>query len=88
VREKAMTKQRIREFVATNFYVADPAWLEDDEASLTAAGIVDSTGMLEVIAFVERILGVQVADDELLPENFDSIARIAAFVERKSTRAA
>jgi acyl carrier protein len=83
-----MTRQAIRQFIAENFYVSDPAWLEDDEASLTAAGIVDSTGMLEVIAFVERMLGVQVADDELLPENFDSIARIAAFVERKSSRAA
>jgi acyl carrier protein len=83
-----MTKQKIREFIATNFYVSDPAWLADDEASLTASGIVDSTGMLEVIAFVERTLGVQVADDELLPENFDSVARIAAFVERKSARAA
>jgi acyl carrier protein len=82
-----MTKRTIRDFIAQNFYVADPAALED-EASLTATGIVDSTGMLEVIAFVERTLGVQVADDELLPENFDSIARIAAFVERKSTRAA
>jgi acyl carrier protein len=83
-----MTKQVIRDFIAQNFYVADPAFLEDDDASLTASGIVDSTGMLEVIAFVERTLGVQVADDELLPENFDSIGRIAAFVERKSARAA
>jgi acyl carrier protein len=82
-----MTKGAIRDFIAQNFYVADPAALED-ESSLTATGIVDSTGMLEVIAFVERTLGVQVADDELLPENFDSIARIAAFVERKSARAA
>jgi acyl carrier protein len=83
-----MTKQTIREFIATNFYVADASWLEDEEASLTGAGIVDSTGMLEVIAFVERTLGVRVADEELLPENFDSIARIAAFVERKANIAA
>ncbi|HEY6050315.1 MAG TPA: acyl carrier protein [Thermoanaerobaculia bacterium] len=83
-----MTKQAIREFIATNFYVADASWLEDDEASLTGAGIVDSTGMLEVIAFVERTLGIPVADEDLLPENFDSVGRIAAFVERKKRAAA
>jgi acyl carrier protein len=83
-----MTKEAIREFIATNFYVADASWLADDEASLTGAGIVDSTGMLEVIAFVERTLGVPVADEDLLPENFDSVGRIAAFVERKKRAAA
>ena len=83
-----MMKQAIREFIATNFYVADASWLDDDESSLTGAGIVDSTGMLEVIAFVERTLGVPVADEELLPENFDSVARIAAFVQRKTKAAA
>lgn len=75
-------RQRIRQWVIENFYVADPSLL-DDEASLLDRGIIDSTGVLEVIAFIEREYGVRVADEEMLPENLDSIARIAAYVGRK-----
>ena len=76
------TKQRIREFVTSNFYVADPAALED-AASLLDQGIIDSTGVLEVILFLETTFGIAVDDAEMLPENLDSIERIAAFVARK-----
>ena len=75
-------KQQIREFVTTNFYVADPKALEDT-TSLLDHGIIDSTGVLEVIMFVESAFGVTVEDAEMLPENLDSIERIAAFVARK-----
>ena len=78
----AMHKQEIRNFVTTNFYVADPAALED-QASLLEHGIIDSTGVLEVIAFIEESFGITVDDSEMLPENLDSIERIAAFVARK-----
>jgi acyl carrier protein len=67
---------------ATNFYVADPKALEDS-TSLLDHGIIDSTGVLEVIMFVETTFGVTVEDSEMLPENLDSIERIAAFVQRK-----
>lgn len=77
----ALTKQ-IRDFVTTNFYVADPQTLEDN-TSLLDHGIIDSTGVLEVIMFLETAFGVTVEDAEMLPENLDSIERIAAFVERK-----
>ena len=75
-------KQQIRDFVTSNFYVADPAALED-QTSLLEHGIIDSTGVLEVIVFLESTFGITVDDSELLPENLDSIERIAAFVERK-----
>jgi acyl carrier protein len=74
--------QQVRDFVTANFYVADPKSLEDG-TSLLDAGIIDSTGVLEVIMFVETTFGVTVEDSEMLPENLDSIERIAAFVERK-----
>jgi acyl carrier protein len=73
---------KVRTFVATNFYVAEGASLSDD-ASLLDAGIVDSTGVLEVVQFLESEFGLTVLDDEIVPENVDSIARIAAFIERK-----
>ena len=75
-------REKIRQFITTNFYVADPAALQDD-TSLLDQGLVDSTGILEVITFLEAEFQVKVADEEMLPENLDSIAHLAAFVERK-----
>lgn len=75
---------QVRNFIVTNFYVADRDTLGDDD-SLLDAGIVDSTGVLEVIAFVEDTFGISVEDEEMLPENLDSIGRIAGFVTRKKS---
>lgn len=80
-------KQQIRDFITTNFYVADPSALED-RASLLEHGVIDSTGVLEVIAFIEETFAITVDDSEMLPENLDSIERIAAFVQRKKEPAA
>jgi acyl carrier protein len=75
-------KGQIRQFVTTNFYVADSSALNDSE-SLLDQGIIDSTGVLEVIFFIEETFGIKVEDSEMLPENLDSIERIASFVNRK-----
>jgi acyl carrier protein len=75
-------KDQIRGFITSNFYVADAEKLGDDDSFLDR-GIVDSTGVLEVIAFLEKTFDIVVDDDEMLPENLDSIAKIAAFVARK-----
>ncbi len=76
------TARRIRDFVIQNFYVTDPEALADD-ASLISLGIVDSTGVLEVICFLETEFAITVEDADTRPENLESIARMAAFVERK-----
>ena len=76
------TKEQVRAFLTTNFYVADPASLEDD-VSLLDRGIIDSTGVLEVIFFIEDTFGIKVEDSEMLPDNLDSIERITNFVTRK-----
>ena len=70
-----------------NFYVSEADPVRDDE-SLMERGVVDSTGVLEVIAFVEQAFDLNVSDDELLPENLDSIANIAAYVTRKRQQGA
>ncbi len=75
-------QDEVRQFIVKNFYVADAAGLADD-ASLLDKGVIDSTGVLEVVAHLESTYGVKVDDAELLPENLDSIARIAAFVQKK-----
>jgi acyl carrier protein len=78
--------EQVRKFITTNFYV-DSADELLDEDSLLDRGIVDSTGVLEVIAFLEETFGISVEDSEMLPDNLDSIARIAAFVKRKTGEA-
>jgi len=76
-RAKGMdTKQRIRDFVKSNFFVLDGETLTDS-ASLLDIGVVDSTGVLEIIGFLESTFGLIL----------DSIERIAAFVGRKQAAA-
>jgi acyl carrier protein len=75
------TREVIRRFVTTNFYVAEPEKLGDED-SLLDSGIIDSTGVLEVLAFLEQQLGVHVEDRDILPQNLDSIARLDALVAR------
>jgi acyl carrier protein len=80
-------KSQVKGFITKNFYVADAAALPDD-ASLLDRGVIDSTGVLEVIGFLESTFGITVEDAEMLPENLDSIDRISAFVARKTGVAA
>ncbi|HSO59461.1 MAG TPA: acyl carrier protein [Desulfobacterales bacterium] len=75
-------KLKVRNFVVENFLFGNANGLADD-TSFLEAGILDSTGVLEVVAFLEQQFGVRVDDDELTPENLDSISSIGAFVSRK-----
>lgn len=73
---------RIREFILNQFPLARKRALSDGDP-LLGHGILDSLGILEVVAFVEREFEITVADEELLPESFESIASIARFVNEK-----
>ena len=74
----------LREFVVNNFlFGQDGAELTND-ASLLELGIIDSTGVLELVSFLEEGYRLKVDDEELIPENFDSIGNLARFVRRKS----
>lgn len=74
---------RIRDFILENFlFTADTSALAPDD-SLFEQGIVDSSGMLEVILFLEEQFGVEMQDEEMVPENLDSVSNIARFVRSK-----
>ena len=73
---------QIKHFIVQQFPLARQRDLGNDD-SLLESGILDSLGVLEVVTFLEDELGITITDDELLPENFRSIACVAAFVERK-----
>ena len=76
-------RDRIQKFILENYlFTSDPSALGLDD-SLLGRGIVDSTGMLEIIMFIEEQLGATVQDEEMVPENLDSVSRIATFVESK-----
>ncbi len=75
-------KAQIRAFITKNFYVPDGSSIPD-EASLLDRGVIDSTGVFEVIGFIEDTFRLTVEDAEMIPENLDSIDRITAYIERK-----
>jgi acyl carrier protein len=79
-------KSEVRAFITRNFYVPDGTTIADN-ASLLDQGVIDSTGVLEVISFLEDVFQLTVEDTEMVPENLDSIDRITAFVERKRATA-
>lgn len=78
-------KPAVRTFILDNFLFGDDSRLQDDDASFLENSIVDSTGFLELISFLEKTFDIRVEDDELLPENLDSLGNIEAFVTRKKS---
>ncbi|HLJ81980.1 MAG TPA: acyl carrier protein [Ktedonobacterales bacterium] len=81
--DEALIREQIRDFLQQNFlYDGDVARIGDDE-SLLELGIVDSTGVLELVLFAEETYGFTVEADDLLPENFDSISSLSGYVVRR-----
>ena len=77
----------LREFILENFLYGDRNTPLAADDSFSVRGIVDSTGILELVAFVEDAFGISVADEEIVPENFDSIERLMRYVDRKRSGA-
>ncbi|MBM4221038.1 MAG: acyl carrier protein [Gammaproteobacteria bacterium] len=75
--------QCIKAFVLKNFLFTDDASALSDNTSLIGEGIIDSTGILELVSYLEESFSIKVADEEMTPANFDSIQNIAAFVGQK-----
>jgi acyl carrier protein len=73
----------VRRFIGENFLFRDDGDAITHDASLLDAGIIDSTGVLELVSFLEASFGIEVLDDEMLPENLDSIRAISNYVSRK-----
>ena len=77
------TQTEIRQFVVENFLFGQSDRQIADDQSFLEGGIIDSTGVLELIAFLESRYGISIADDELVPANLDSVNRVATFVAVK-----
>ena len=80
-----LVQEQLRQFIRDSFLVDDFS----DEESFLASGIIDSLGIVQLVSFVESEFGVKVPDTDLVPANFDSVAKLAAYVQRSAqTRAA
>ena len=75
-------EQNLRDFVVTNFLFGEAGNLQPDDSFLEN-GIIDSTGVLELVGYLEQTYQIQVKDNELVPANLDSIRKVASFVQRK-----
>jgi acyl carrier protein len=75
------TVEPVRAFIADNFLFGREG--VSDNESLLEAGIIDSTGILELVMFLERTYGIQISDAELVPENLDSLNNISRYIRSK-----
>jgi len=80
-------EMRIRAFLADNFMMGQDSTALSRDDSFLDAGIIDSTGVLELIVFLEDAFGIQVEDEEMVPTNLDSIANLIPFIRSKQTSA-
>ena len=75
-------KQELCRFITDNYLFGQPVEFTDDDSFLEK-GIIDSTGVLELVSFLEDTYGVRIEDDELIPENLDSVNGVVRFVNDK-----
>ena len=76
-------KQQVRQFILANYLFTDDESKLSDSQSLLQSGAMDSTGILELIMFLEENLHLKVADAEMIPANLDSVDNVVGFVARK-----
>jgi len=84
--EKPETQQiepAIRDFIASRLLYSNEGFTYSDDTPLLREGIIDSLGVVELVEFVQANFGVKVEQQDVRPENFDSVARLADFVRRK-----
>ena len=79
---------RIRSYIAQNLLFSDNGFNYSDDDSFLQEGIVDSVGVLELVLFVEQTFGVDVHDQDITPDNFDSVSRLANYIRRQTAVAA
>ncbi len=76
-------ERQLRKFIVENFLFGDETMPFSNEDSLLDRGLIDSTGVLELVAFLQQNFAITIADDEIVPDNLDSILGISDFVGQK-----
>jgi len=78
-------ESRVRSYILENYLFTDDQSELDSNDSFLEKGIVDSTGVLEIILFLEEEFAIKVADQEMVPEYLDSVAKIVSLIEKKAS---
>ena len=78
------TVVKIRSYIAENMLFSQDGFPYPDDTSFLEEGIVDSTGILELVMFVEETFGFEVDDEDLVPDNFDSVEKLARYIGGKT----
>ncbi len=76
-------REQVRKFIAENILFSDSGFPYDDDTSFLQSGVVDSTGVMELVTYVEKEFGVTVGPQEIVPDNFDSVNNLVGFLQRK-----
>jgi acyl carrier protein len=77
-------EEKIRNFIAENILFSGNGYVYSDDASFLEEGIVDSMGIMELVMFVGDTFRITVEDEELVPDNFDSVSRLASYIRLKA----
>jgi acyl carrier protein len=77
--------EKVRQFIVDSFLFGEAGDLTSDDASFLEEGIIDSTGVLELVTFLEEEFGIKIEDEDLIPDNLDSVNKVASFVACKSS---
>jgi acyl carrier protein len=76
---------QIKDYIAKNLLFSDNGFPYPEDTSFLEEGIVDSVGVMELVAFVEEKFGLKIDDMDVTPDNFDSVSKLAAFIRKKSS---
>lgn len=79
-------EELVRQYIAQNILFSNNGYPYADDASFLDEGIIDSMNVLELVAFVEEKFGITVQDQDIVPDNFDSVSKLAAYVRRQAAR--
>lgn len=80
-------EDKIHQYVSENFLFSDKGYPYEDSVSFLENGVVDSMNVMELVVFVEETFKIKVEDEEIVPENFDSVLNLANYIRRKSSTA-
>ncbi len=77
-------EQEIRKFIVDNFLFGEDDCKLSNDDSFLEQGLIDSTGVLELVAYIEGSYGIEIEDNELAPANLDSVNKLIGFINRKT----
>ena len=87
IRKRILTdkyvKKKFKVFIKDKFLLGDISMLQNDDDSFLEKGIIDSTGVLELVSFIEETFNIRVEDEELVPGNLDSLDNLTSYVKKK-----